>query len=138
MADLAGKQTGAGKVLAIASATISMFTSAQKAYSAALEVPIIGLGLAPVAAGLAIASGIKNIQSIAAVEVPGGGASGGAVPSASAPIAPTQTSTALNAKSIQGVGNAAAQGVGRTFVLDSDIKSSGERQARLTRAARLG
>jgi hypothetical protein len=138
LADLAGKQTGAGKVLAIASATISMFTSAQKAYSAALEVPIIGLGLAPVAAGLAIASGIKNIQSIAAVEVPGGGASGGAVPSASAPIAPTQTSTALNAKSIQGVGNAAAQGVGRTFVLDSDIKSSGERQARLTRAARLG
>lgn len=138
LADLAGKQTGAGKVLAIASATISMFTSAQKAYEATVGIPFVGSVLAPINAGLAIANGIKNIQSIAAVNVPGGGASGSSVPSASAPIAPTQTSTALNAKSIQGVGNAAAQGVGRTFVLDSDIKNNGERQARLTRAARLG
>jgi hypothetical protein len=137
-AKLLGEKTAAGKLLSIASATISMFTSAQKAYEATVGIPFVGPVLAPINAGLAIASGIKNIQSIAAVEVPGGGGGGGGVSAPSAPVAPTQTSTSLNAKSIQGVGNAAAQGVGRTFVLDSDIKNNGERQARLTRAARLG
>jgi hypothetical protein len=57
---------------------------------------------------------------------------------ASAPLAPQQASTSLNAGSIQGVGNAAAGGVGRSFVLDADIKSNQERQARIARAARLG
>jgi hypothetical protein len=48
------------------------------------------------------------------------------------------TLTSLNAASIQGIGNAAAGGVGRAYVLDSDIRNSDERQVRLQRAARLG
>lgn len=80
-ADLAGKQTGAGKVLAIAAATISMFTSAQKAYESTVGIPFVGPVLAPINAGLAIAVGLKNISAINKVKVPGGGGSGGATPS---------------------------------------------------------
>lgn len=80
-ADLAGKQTGAGKVLAIAAATISMFTSAQKAYESTVGIPFVGPTLAPINAGLAIAVGLKNISAINKVKVPGGGGSGGATPS---------------------------------------------------------
>lgn len=85
-AELAGKQTGAGKVLAIAAATISMFTSAQKAYESTVGIPFVGPTLAPINAGLAIAVGLKNISAINKVKVPSGGG-GGAVPSAAA--APT-------------------------------------------------
>jgi hypothetical protein len=136
-AELFGKQTALGKTLAIASATISMFTSAQKAYEATVGIPFVGPVLAPINAGLAIATGIKNIQSIASVEVPGASGGGSSISAPSAPIAPTQTSTKLDAQSIQGVGNAASAGVGRTFVLDSDINNSEERKRRLVRAARL-
>ncbi len=134
---LIGEQTAVGKAMAVISATISTITSAQKAFERGMEIPYVGPVLAPIYAGLAVATGVANVQKILSVEVPGASGGGGSVSAPSAPIAPTQTSTALNAKSIQGVGNAAAQGVGRTFVLDSDIKSSGEREKRLTRAARL-
>ena len=80
--DLLGKQTTAGKVLAIASATISTFTSAQKAYEATVGIPIVGPALAPINAGLALAAGFKNIQAITKVKTPGGGG-GGSSPSGS-------------------------------------------------------
>jgi hypothetical protein len=139
LSELVGKNTAVGKGLAIAAASIDTFTATQSAFLQATKNPItIANPAYPyLVAAPALASGIARVAAIASVNVPGGGASTGAVPSASAPIAPTQTSTALNAKSIQGVGNAAAQGVGRTFVLDSDIKDNASRQARLTRAARL-
>ena len=139
-ANLFGKATLAGKVLAIASATISTFTSAQKAYEATIGIPFVGPVLAPINAGLAVAAGIKNIKAITAVQVPG--ASGGSMPSISAPAPlspqPIRTSTTLEQSSINGIGNAANGGTSRAFVLDSDIKSGDERQKRLVRAARLG
>ena len=46
--------------------------------------------------------------------------------------------TQLNQASIQGIGNAAAGGVNRSFILEADINNSNERQVRLQRAARLG
>jgi len=79
LADLLGKQTTAGKVAAVASATIETFLSAQRAYSATVGIPIVGPVLAPINAGLAIAGGLKNIKSILAVKTPGGG--GGSAPS---------------------------------------------------------
>ena len=85
------------------------------------------------------AAGLINVKRIISVQVPGGGGGGSAsIPNLSSPLAPQQTSTSLNAGSIQGVGNAAAGGVNRSFVLDADIKSNSERQSRIARAARLG
>jgi len=139
ISQLLGEATGAGKALAIASTTISTFSAAQKAYESTVGIPFIGPVLAPINAALAVASGIAQVKKILAVQVPNGG--GGSVPSAASlptPITPQQQSTMLNSASIQGVGNAAGAGVGRSFVLDTDIKDNQERQARINRAARLG
>ena len=139
--ELLGKNTAAGKALAVASATISTFTSAQKAYEAAIGIPFVGSILAPINAGLAVVAGIANVKKILAVQVPGQAGSGGGVPTAAAlpaPVTPQSLSTGLNSASIQGIGNAAAGGVNRAYVLDSDIRNSDERNVRLQRAARLG
>ena len=67
---LFGEQTKVGKAAAIAEATISTYLSAQKAYDSTIGVPFVGPVLAPIAAGVAIAAGLKNIKSIASVKVP--------------------------------------------------------------------
>jgi len=91
-----------------------------------------------IAAVLSAVGKAKNILS----QVKGGGVSvstsAPAGISTSAPVLPQSTSMALSAASIQSIGNAAAGGVGRAYVLDSDIRNSDERQVRLQRAARLG
>jgi hypothetical protein len=83
ISELFGKQTRVGKVAAIAEATINTYLSAQKAYSSAIGIPVVGPVLAPIAAGTAIAAGLKNIREINKVKVPsGGGGGGGSLPSA--------------------------------------------------------
>lgn len=72
-----GEETAAGKGLAVASATISTFVAAQAAYENAQKIPIVGSVLAPINAGLAIAAGLKNVQRILDVDVPG--SKGGAI-----------------------------------------------------------
>jgi hypothetical protein len=99
--ELLGKETAAGKAMAIASATISTFLSAQKAYDATVGIPYVGPFLAPVNAGLAIASGIKNVKSILSVKVPGGGG-GASAPS----ISSSATGGATSAPQFNVVGNA--------------------------------
>lgn len=76
-------------------------------------------------------------------QVKGGGGTGGsptAPPGTAtpAPVLPQSMSTTLSASTIQSIGNAAAGGVNRAYVLDSDVRNSDERNARLQRAARLG
>lgn len=139
VSQLLGEQTGIGKTLAVASATISTFTSAQKAYESTVGIPVVGPFLAPINAALAVATGVQNVKKILAVQVPNGGG-GGSVPTAGTaqtPISPQQASTQLNAATIQAVGNAAS-GTGKNFVLAKDIKDNQEREATLQRAARLG
>lgn len=99
--DLLGKETAAGKAMSVASATISTFLSAQKAYDATIGIPYVGPFLAPVNAGLAIASGIKNVKSILSVKVPGGGG-GSSAPS----ISSSATAGATSAPNFNVVGNA--------------------------------
>ena len=138
--NLLGQTTAAGKAVAVASATISTYLSAQKAYESLIGTPFVGPVLAPIAAGVAVAGGLMSIKKILSVKVPGG--SGGSMPSMpsmpSAPLAPQRSNTSLDSNSIQGIGNAAKGGVSRSFVLDSDITNNQERNARINRAARLG
>ena len=71
-----------------------------------------------------LATGFKAVKAITSVQVPkAGGGGGGATPSlaAAAPVLPQQTSTSLDAASIQGIGNAAQGGVNRSYVLNSEI-----------------
>jgi hypothetical protein len=94
-----------------------------------------------IAAVLSAVGKAKNILS----QVKGGGGGGASVgasaptgASTPAPVLPQSASMALSAATIQGIGNAAAGGANRAYVLDSDVRNSDERNARLQRAARLG
>jgi len=141
--DLVGRNTAVGKAMAIASATISMLSSAQKAYESSIGIPFVGPVLAPINAALAIAAGIKNIREIAKVKIPGQGGGGQAPtpPSAmqtAAPMAPALSPAvqgqALNAQAINNLGNNAM----RAYVLNSDIQNNDQRNAYLQRNARIG
>jgi len=142
LSGLLGKQTAAGKVAAIAQATIDTYLAAVKAYQSLAGIPVVGPALGAAAAGVAVAAGFKNIRAITAVQVPGGG--GGAAPSApgisnpTAPLAPalplTQTVTQLQSGTINQLQSATT----RAYVVESDVTGSQERIQRLNRAARLG
>ena len=139
ISEVIGKQTAVGKGLGVANALINTYQGATDALRAKSTLPSpfdVVAKIANVAAVLA--SGFKAVKAITAVQVPGGGGASGGAAAVPAPITPQQISTQLNQSSIQGVGNAASAGVGRSFVLDTDIKDNQERQARINRAARLG
>jgi len=134
-ANLLGKQTAAGKALAIASATINTYQGASEALKAnygafgpAAQVARV-LSVAAV-----IATGLKQVREIAKTKVPGGGG-GGSVPSAPSisSFAPQATTTSLNQQSINAIGNVAA----RAYVLETDVSGNQERVRRLNRAARI-
>lgn len=134
-ANLLGKQTAAGKALAIASATINTYQGASEALKAnygafgpAAQVARV-LSVAAV-----IATGLKQVREIAKTKVPGGGG-GGSVPSAPSisSFAPQATTTSLNQQSINAIGNVAA----RAYVLETDVSGNQERIRRLNRAARI-
>ena len=136
-----GKQTIAGKALAVATALMNTYSGATDALRAKSTLPSpfdVAAKVANVA--LVLATGFKSVKAITAVQVPGGGGASPSMPSmtASAPLAPQTTSTMLNSGSIQGIGNAASGGVNRTFVLEADIKNNRERAEQINRAARLG
>lgn len=143
LADLVGKQTIAGKALGIATALINTYQGASEAIKQKSTLPSPFDVIAKVAAvATIIATGLKTVKSIAAVEVPGGGGGGGGgsvsaptISAPAAPLAPTQQGTTLDQGSINGIGNATS---GRTYVLDADVQNSADRNSRLNRAARLG
>ena len=141
--EIVGKQTVAGKALGTATALINTFLGITEIWRNKTVIPEPFGTIAKVAATVtAAASGFAAVRGIMRTQVPGagGGGAGGSIPAmpTGAPVTPMGTSTSLNAASIQGIGNAAAGGVGRAYVLDSDIRNSDERQVRLQRAARLG
>lgn len=138
LSKLVGEQTTAGKIFAIAQATISTFTSAQKAYESTVGIPIVGPYLAPVNAAIAVATGVANIKKIASVKVPGAGGGGtpsiGGVQTTRSPqITPQAQVTRLDQAQVNQIGNAAA----RAYVVESDIANGQERINRLNRAARI-
>jgi hypothetical protein len=88
-ANLLGESTDAGKAAAIASTTISTYLAAQQAYQSQMAIATPDAPFrAVLAAGLAIASGLKNVQSIIDVQTPNGGG-GGSAPAAESPRAPS-------------------------------------------------
>jgi len=140
--EILGKQTAAGKALGTATALINTFLGITEIWRSKSIIPEPFGTISKVAATVtAAASGFAAVRGIMRTQVPGGGGGGASIPSmptTSSPIAPMAFSTQLNQQSIQGIGNAAAGGVNRAFILDTDINNSTERQQRLQRAARLG
>lgn len=144
LSDLFGKETAAGKVTAIAAATINTYLAASQALTGIQKLNPLGATIAIAQAGLIIANGIKQIREISKVKVPkAAGGGGGSVPSLqgvqnqAAPITPQapiqNTVTQLNQQSINQLGSA----TNRAYVLETDVTNNQERIRRINRAARL-
>lgn len=131
LSNLFGQQTVAGKILAIAQATINTYLGASKAIA---QGGIFGA----ITAGTVIAAGLAQVKNIISVKLPPGISSGGASSSVNtslppAPLQPSTNTTAINQSAINTQGNAAI----RAYVVERDMTTGQERQKRLSRAARL-
>jgi hypothetical protein len=136
LSNLIGKETAAGKGFAVASATIDTYLSAQKAYQSMVGIPVAGPALAAVAAGVAIAGGIKNVREIVRTKVPGGG--GGVSAPNIAASAPSVTSAVptLGTSPVTALGTMMQnQPPLRAFVVESEVTNSQKRVADIERRA---
>ena len=139
-AGLLGESTDAGKAAAVASATISTYLAAQQAYASQLAIPTPDAPFrATLAAGIAVASGLANVQKILSVQTPNGGGGGGGVPSASAPQAPS-----FNVVGNSGM-NQIAQTIGqqsqspiKAYVVSSDVTTQQALDRNIVKSATLG
>ena len=136
IADVLGKESAAGKAIAISSALINTYLG----ISAGVK---LGYPAAIPAVLAAAATGFKAVKSIIGTKVPGkagssGGGGGGSMSapslsSSTAPITPQAQTTTLSTQSINQIGVASS----RAYVLESDVSSNQERTQRLNRAARI-
>jgi chemotaxis protein histidine kinase CheA len=138
LANLLGEETDAGKAAAVASATISTFLSAQKAYESTVGIPFVGPILAPINAGIAIAGGLKSVQSILAVKTPNGGG-GGAAPNAptvpSAPPSFNVVGTSGQNQIAQSLGNQAPV---KAYVVSNDVTTAQSLDRNIVNTATIG
>ena len=131
VSDVLGKESAAGKALAVSMALINTY----QGITAGVK---LGFPAAIPAVLAAAVTGFKAVKSILATKVPGGGggSGGGSAPamgSMSAPIKPEAQTTTLSTSSINQIGVASS----RAFVLETDVTNNQERIQRLNRAARI-
>ena len=132
VADIIGKDTVAGKALAVAQALISTYTGISRGVA-------LGFPAAIPAVISAAATGFGAVKNILATKIPGKGGGGGNLPSganvaaAVAPLTSQAATTTLDQQSINSIGQASS----RAFVLETDVTNNQERIARLNRAARI-
>jgi len=70
MAGILGKESAAGKAVAVAQATIDTYKAAVSAYSSMSGIPVVGPALGAVAAAAAVAAGIANVKKITGTKTP--------------------------------------------------------------------
>jgi len=142
LSDLVGKQTAAGKVLAIAEATINTYLAASNILKNTARNPATGAipGFAIAQMIATVAAGLVTVRNIAKTPVPNTGTGGGVpnIGSAQAPLqpqvqTPISTRTRLEQDQLNQIGNATV----RAFVVESDVTNNQERIRRLNRAARI-
>lgn len=136
--ELIGRETAAGKALAVASSLIDTYASITSTIRAAARTPAGGIPGYAIAQGIAVGiAGLAAVRNILKVKVPNSSSSGGAgsVPTTpiTPPVAPQAESTRLDQGQINQIGNASA----RAFVVESDITGNQEKIKRLNRQARI-
>lgn len=135
LADLIGRQTAAGKALAIAQAVMNTWVGVTEVLRAKTVLPEPFGTIAKIANVAAIvASGMSAIKNITAVKVPGGG--GGAPSMGSAPAAPSIQPVQQNTAST--VLNQPRQQDQRVVVVESDIRKTAGRVETIEAAAKVG
>jgi hypothetical protein len=137
---LLGASTDEGKAAAIASTTISTYLAAQQAYASQLAIPTPDAPFrATLAAGLAITSGLMNVQKIIDTPTPSGGSGGGSAPSASAPQAPSFNvigTSGANANQISKLTQ--SQEPIKAYVVASDVTTQQALNRNIVTSASLG
>jgi len=154
LSEIIGKQTVVGKALAIASIIAHQASTIGHIVMDTEAANMKAIAASPLTAGMpwvaintvqgfisgaaSIAAGVKAVSALGgsgggSASMPAIGSSPGGA-SMAAPLAPTQTSTLLNANYLNNQNNATV----KAYVLDSDINSHRERDIRLNRCARLG
>jgi hypothetical protein len=133
--DVVGRETAAGKSMAVAASLINTYSAIAGQLNAFKGVPIPGYAIVQaVATGLA---GFAAVRNIIKTKVPGraSGAGGGvSVPTnITAPVAPQAESTRLDPTQVNQIGNAAS----RAYVVESDITGNQDKIKRLNRQARI-
>jgi hypothetical protein len=131
---VAGRETVAGKALAIASSIINTYQGATKALA---QGGIAG----PIAAAGIIAAGLASVKQIVSVKVPGaaGGGQSVSAPSlnAGSPLNPTTIASnqvTLDQRSINAIGNKAI----RAYVVESEISAAQQKVRRIQRQTTFG
>lgn len=130
LADVFGRQTAAGKTLAIAQALINTYQGISR--GVAMGMP---WGIPSIVAASAV--GFKAVRDIIATKVPGSNVQTN-IPSQTSITAPIQprpsvVNTRIDSEQFNQIGNATV----KAFVVESDITASQERSRRLNRAARI-
>jgi len=147
ISSLVGEGTAVGKAAAIASTTIDTYQSANAAYKSVVGIPVAGPVLAPIAAGVAVASGLMSIKKIISTKTPGNKSAGGA-PSISVPSAPAfnpetalqagaNADTAENQVTLGEQTGSSGPPVVRAYVVSSEVSSQQEADAKINDLARL-
>jgi hypothetical protein len=139
LSDVVGKETAAGKALAIAQATINTYLGITEVWKAKAVLPEPFNTATKIAATITTAAGgFAAVRNIAKTQVPGGGGGGGGVGNLNAPITPQLTpqvtATAVNTAAVNQMGNQAT----RAYVLNSDIQNNDQRNAYIDRNASIG
>lgn len=141
LADLVGRQTAAGKALAIASSLINTYQGITQIWANKTTIPEPFGTIQKVAATVtAAASGFAAVRGIVRTQVPGGGGGGNSVPAGTggaaplSPVSPQAITTTLDSASINSITNQPA----RAYVVESDVSNSQERIRRINRAATFG
>jgi hypothetical protein len=136
LANIAGKESKAGKALAITSATINTYDSAVKSYNSLSGIPVVGPVLGGIASASAIASGLANVRAIASSGGGGGGGGSASIsaprPSTAQPTAPSpQLSGAFTLEEVQKPEPA------RAYVVSDDITDSQKKLGNIRRRATI-
>lgn len=139
--ELAGKETAAGKALAIASTLIQTYQSAQSSYASLAGIPVVGPALGVAAAGAAVFAGMKQIQNIKKTKVPGGGGGASAGGGASVGAAPAPPSfNVVGASETSALGDAVASQTNepvQAYVVSNDVTTAQSLQNNIVEGATI-
>jgi len=139
LSDLIGRQTAAGKSLAIGQALINTFLGVTEVLRNKTTIPEPFGTISKVASiATILASGLGAVRQIKSTQIAGAGGGGGSIPSISA-IAPIQAQipqaqmTQLNSSTINALGNQAI----KAYVVETDVTSNQQRIKAIQQRARF-
>jgi hypothetical protein len=137
--ELAGKETAAGKALAVASTTIDTYVAAFRAYKEGFKLDPTGT-FSIISAAAATLAGVAAVKNILKVKVPGGGG-GGTLPTpvgGGAPNVPQQVNGTRLSQESALLTRDVNQGNTKVYVLESDISDSQRRIDGIKQKATIG